>query len=130
LGICGDSTYGCPSTRDATISARRQNYSITFINYDGDVPRVESDEYAEITNQGDQPVNLNGWRLNAGNPGQDFYFPDYVLQPGQSYCVYTNEIHNDTCGFSFCSGKPIWNNNGDCGLLRDSSQILVDEYCY
>jgi hypothetical protein len=43
---------------------------ISFILLDGQVPRVESDEYAQITEQGGSAVNLSGWRFNAGDPGQ------------------------------------------------------------
>jgi hypothetical protein len=103
---------------------------ISHIFYDGAVPRVESDEYAEIKNVGGTPVNLAGWRLNAGDPGQDFVFPGFILQPGQSCRVYTNEHHPETCGFSFGSGKAIWNNKGDCGYLYDATGALVSERCY
>ena len=71
---------------------------ISSINYDGAVPYVESDEYAVITNNGDWVVNVQGWRLYAGDPGQNFYFPNFVFQPGQSCRIYTNEIHPETCG--------------------------------
>ena len=36
---------------------------------------MESDEYAVIANVGGSPVNLGGWRLNADDTGQDFWFP-------------------------------------------------------
>jgi hypothetical protein len=103
---------------------------IKFIFYDGVVPRVESDEYAEIANTGNAPVNMGGWRLKAGGPGQDFVLPDFELQPGQSCRVYTNEIHPESCGFSFGWGRAIWNNKGDCGRLYDTSGEEVFEYCY
>ena len=47
---------------------------ISYIFYDGQAGSTESDEYAEITNQDGSPVNLGGWHLNAGDPGQDFGF--------------------------------------------------------
>lgn len=34
-----------------------------------------------ITNNGGSAVNLAGWRLNADDAGQDFYFPAYDLAP-------------------------------------------------
>jgi len=40
-----------------------ENIQITYIFYDGLVPRVESDEYVEITNVGDQPQELTGCML-------------------------------------------------------------------
>ncbi len=106
------------------------NVIIRYIFYDGVVPRVESDEYAEIANQGIAPVNLRGWRLNAGDPGQDFIFPYFLLQPGQACRVYTNEVHPETGGFTFSSGRAIWNNKGDCGYLYDAAGQLVSQYCY
>ena len=106
------------------------NVVISYIFYDGVVMQVESDEYAQITNNGSAPVNLKGWRLNAGDPGQDFGFPDFVIEPGQSCRVYTNEHHPESCGFSFGSGRAIWNNKGDCGYLYDATGAMVSEYCY
>jgi micrococcal nuclease len=103
---------------------------IQYILYDGAVPSVESDEYAEIANDGPAPVDLGGWLLNAGATGQDFVFPGFVLQPGQVCRVYTNEHHADSCGFSFGSSKPLWNNKGDCGYLYNASRELVSTYCY
>lgn len=103
---------------------------IRSVRYDGDVPNVESDEYAEIANTGTAPINLAGWRLNAGNPGQDFVFPDFTLQPGQSCRVYTNETHTETGGFSFASPRALWNNKGDCGYLYDAGGATVSQYCY
>ena len=106
------------------------NVVIKHINYDGQVPRVESDEYAEIRNEGGAPVNLKGWRLNADDRGQDFWFPDFVLQPGQSCRVYTNEHHPESGGFSFGSGRAIWANKGECGHLFDATGAEVSTYCY
>jgi hypothetical protein len=69
--------------------------------------------------------------VKKGNEArQDFVFPAMELQPGQSCRVYTNEVHPDTCGFSFGSGREIWNNGGDCGYLYDASAAEVSRYCY
>ncbi len=107
-----------------------QNVQITGIFFDGLVPQSESDEYAEVTNHGSGPVNLIDWRLNAGSPGQDFNFPNFVIDPGQTCRVYTNEIHPETCGFSFESGVALWLNSGDCGYLIKQAGDLVSSYCY
>ena len=103
---------------------------ISHIFYDGVVPRVESDEYAEISNRGGAAVDLAGWRLNAGDPGQVFIFPSFTLQPGQTCRVYTNEDHPEHCGFSFRSGRALWNNKGECGYLYDANGDMVSQYCY
>jgi hypothetical protein len=103
---------------------------IRRIFYEGVVHWAESDEYAEIFNQGPRAVNLDRWRLNAGDPKQDFVFPDFEMEPGQACRVYTNEIHPQTCGFSFGIRRAIWNNNGDCGYLYDAVGALVSQCCY
>jgi endonuclease YncB( thermonuclease family) len=119
-----------PAVPTATMAVAQMDVVIRDIFYDGVVAQVESDEYAEILNRGTAPVNLARWRLNAGNPGQDFFFPDFVLQPGQMCRVYTNEVHPETGGFSFRRGAAIWYNKGDCGYLYDATGKLVSELCY
>jgi len=113
-----------------TISTSPAKVVITHIRYDGVVPIKESDEYVVIDNQGGSSVNLKGWRLYAGDPGQNFYFPSFDLKPGQKCRVYTNEVHTATCGFSFKIDKAIWNNGGDCGSLFNSGGKRVSYYCY
>jgi hypothetical protein len=103
---------------------------IVYIYYDGQVPAAESDEYALIRNTGSVAVNLAGWRLNAGDPRQDFFFPDFTMQPGQECRVYTDQDHPEYCGFSFGSGRALWNNKGDCGYLFDANAAIVSTYCY
>ena len=119
-----------PRTSTPVPAPQPANVVIARIYYDGDVPRVESDEYAEIANQGGMAIDIGGWRLNAGAPGQDYTFPGFQLQPGQVCRVYTDERHPEACGFSFASDKALWNNKGDCGYLYDATGVQVDEYCY
>jgi len=117
-------------TPTATQPAGTSNVVISNIFFDGVVPRVESDEYAEITNSGTTSQNLQGWRLNAGDPGQDFSFPNFTLNPGQVCRVYTNENHPESCGFNFQSGSALWKNSGDCGYLYNQAGQAVSQYCY
>lgn len=102
---------------------------ISRIQYDGKTS-TESDEFAELLNQGKVAVNLKGWRLNAGSPSQDFAFPEFVLQAGQTCRVYTNEAHPESGGLSFGSKRALWNNSGDCGYLYDASGAQVFKLCY
>ena len=107
-----------------------QSVQITNIFYHG-VQSGETDEYVEITNNGSQSVNLQGWKLISGNSNNDFIFPSQVLAPGDSCRVYTRELHPESCGFTFLSFQPIWSNTGgDCGYLLDASGESVSTYCY
>jgi endonuclease YncB( thermonuclease family) len=110
--------------------ASTANIQITLIRFDGTVPGAESDEFVQITNQGSTAVNLQGWRLNAGEPEQDFYFPDFLLDPELSCRLYTNEDHPEYCGMSFGIDREIWNNGGDCGYLYNDEGAQVSKYCY
>ncbi len=121
---------GMPAATPAALAAGLATVVIADVRYDGVVPEVESDEVAIVANVGSASVNLTGWRLNAGYPGQDFVFPATDLAPGQSCYVYTNQLGPEPCSFSFGSETAIWNNKGDCGYLFDAAGSQVAEYCY
>lgn len=85
------------------------------------------EEWIEIKNQTLFPQLLSGWRINAGNKGQDFVFPDtFVILPGEVSKIYTHDGHN----LSFNSKQPIWNNHGDTGYLFNASGELISSYKY
>lgn len=122
---------GTPTaTPTPTTTPASNGVIIQSINYDGAVPQTESDEYVVIVNNGTTSQNLNGWWLYADDAGQNFFFPDFDLAPGQSCRVYTNEIHAETCGFSFARGSAVWNNAGDCGTLFNAGNAVVSSFCY
>jgi beta-lactamase superfamily II metal-dependent hydrolase len=101
----------CPGTATEEETSIGGNVQITYIFYDGIVPRTESDEYVEITNLGDTSQDLTGWVLKDISDGYpSFSFPSYLLAPGAKIRVYTNEIHSEWGGFSFEYNKAIWNN--------------------
>jgi endonuclease YncB( thermonuclease family) len=113
-------------------SIQVENVQITYIFYDGLVPRVESDEYVEITNLGDQPQDLTGCLLMDISEGYpSFIFPAYILAPGASIRVYTNEYHPEWGGFSFGYSKAIWNNTvPDTAALYDSQGNEISNRSY
>ena len=100
-----------PAPTPAPTAPGASNVQITSIFYDGVAPRVESDEYVEITNLGTESQDLAGWMLKDISEGYpSFTFPHYILKPDATIRVYTNEIHPEWGGFSFAYGKAIWNN--------------------
>ncbi len=105
---------------------------ITHIFYDGLVPRAESDEYVEITNLGDQSQDLAGWELMDISEGYpSFTFPSYILAPGESIRVYTNESHPEWGGFTFEYGRAVWNNSEpDVAVLYDNQSKEVSRKSY
>lgn len=107
---------------------------ITDIHYDGDVPKTESDEYVVISNVSNSPIDISGYYIyvaTTGTQGPTFTFPKGTfIKPGSSFRVYTNEIHRETGGFSFGSGKAIWSNNGGLAVIKDSNGKKLGEYKY
>ena len=113
--------------------APSSNVQITYIFYDGLVFRTESDEYVEITNLGDQPQDLEHWMLKDISEGYpSFTFPSYILAPGKSIRVYTNEYHSEWGGFSFEYGRAIWNNSEphDVAVLYNNQREEVSRKSY
>jgi len=110
----------------------KPNVKITRIFYDGNVPRVESDEYVEIKNLGDEAQDLFGWKLKDISDGYpELIFPHYVLLPHQSIRVYTNEIHPEWGGFSFHFGQAVWNNTRpDVAVLYNAQGEEVSRKSY
>jgi hypothetical protein len=104
------------------------NIQITTIYYDGD-GTTEPNEYVEIRNMDSFAIQLSSWTLR--DIAEHIYtFPPFVMQPGQTCRVYTNEYHPEYCGFNYGYGSAIWNNTGDCAYLRNSASVLIDDYCY
>jgi len=105
---------------------------ISYIFFDGQVPRVESDEYVEVTNFGDQSQDLAGWILMDISDGYpSFIFPPYILAPGESIRVYTNEYHSEWGDFSFEYSQAIWNNSEpDIAALYNSQGEEVSRKGY
>eukprot|EP00957_Ditylum_brightwellii_P147130 11203405-Ditylum_brightwellii.AAC.1 len=48
----------------------------------------------------------------------------------RSVRVYTNEVHKETGGYSFGSGKALWNNRGGLAVLKDASGKKLMEFKY
>lgn len=105
--------------------------AITYIFYDGVVPRVESDEYVEFRNPSAEVVDMSGWKLVSLVGEQTFVFPTgFTMQPGKRCRAYTNEYHPESCGLSFDSGSAIWRNSGDTAVILDTQGREVSRYSY
>ena len=117
-----------PTSAPSPTPSGNGNIVIVDIHYNG-TGRHEPDEYVVIRNDDVQAVDLANWKLRD-EANHIYTFPAFSIQPGQVCRVYTNENHPEWCGFNYGSGSAIWNNSGDCAYLMDSSDALVDQYCY
>jgi hypothetical protein len=77
-----------------------------------------------------EPVDITDWVIQDNTAEDLFKWEGYVMQPGQSIRVYTNEVHQDTGGFSLGSTRPVWANRGDVAELYDADKVLISRYAY
>ncbi len=116
----------------ATPPPAEAQLEIVCVFFDGVVKTTESDEYVVVRNAGNAVAQLAGWILIDSADGKpEFVFPDYLLGPGVSVRVYTNEVHLEHGGFSFGSGRAIWNNTDpDTAALLDPGRREVSSATY
>lgn len=101
--------------------------SIALVDYDGSQGSGEEDESIVLINRGPMIIDLGGWRLNAGDEGQDMMFPSGTLiKPKEKLTIHTRRKGE----FSFNSPRSIWNNKGDTAYLYDNKDHLVCAFAY
>jgi hypothetical protein len=127
--VTPESTATTPPVSD-TRRQDNQTVRITNIFFDGVKGSSEPDEYVEITNTGQEPVDITDWELQDTTGTEEFKWESFTLQPGQKIRVYTNETNPETGGFSFGSTRALWRNSGDVAELYDSDAQLVSRYTY
>jgi len=125
-----------PAAKPSAVSSVQGGSVVTIsgISYDGKVPTTEADEYVVVSNGSKNDIDVSGYYVyvaTTGTQGPTFTFPKgSVIKPGQSVRIYTNEIHKETGGYSYGSGKAIWNNRGGLAVLRDSKGTKLAEFKY
>lgn len=98
---------------------------ICYLNYQGDDPL--HDEYIELQNRGEITAELSGWAIESNSPDQVFVFPEgSQLSAGKKLKVFTQHSGE----FSFNSNQPIWNNQGDRAVLKNSDGMMACGWCY
>ncbi|MBE9227092.1 lamin tail domain-containing protein [Phormidium sp. LEGE 05292] len=118
-------------SEEVTITATT-DVTISKLLYKGEVKRTQSDEYIEISNLGNSPANISGWKITSGGGLKQFFiFPEgTILESGKSFRVYTNEVHPETGGFSYGSKTAVWNDAGDEAKLFDADGNNVSTLAY
>ena len=109
-----------PATKaPATIIAG--NVVISNVHY-------KDEEYVELRNDNDLPVDLTGWIVrDKNNTDQSFTFAEGTeLKPGSTTKVFTAPGHKQ----SFESKRPIWNDKGDVVELLTADGKVVSTFAY
>ncbi len=107
--------------------------AITAIQYLGDPATSEANEFVEIANRSQGPIDLSNWTLRAVSSNRVYTFSNgMVLFPGDTCRVYTSSpIAFGTCGaLTFGADTPVWSNDGDIAELRDANGALVSRWTY
>ncbi|MDJ0659395.1 MAG: lamin tail domain-containing protein [Crocosphaera sp.] len=119
-----------PHKKDST-PEKKANIEIVDIFYKGNVKWTQSDEYIEIRNSSNETVDLSNWKVTSSGKYQIFTFPEKTtLAAGESIRVYTNEVHQESGGFSFGSKTAIWNDKGDTGKLLNAEGQEMSSFSY
>ena len=88
----------------------------------------KDEEYVELRNENDLPVDLTGWILRDKNDAdQSFTFAEGTeLKPGSTTKVFTAPGHKQ----SFESKRPIWNDKGDVVELLSADGKVISTFAY
>ncbi|MBP0031743.1 MAG: lamin tail domain-containing protein [Roseofilum sp. Belize BBD 4] len=105
--------------------------AIAEIGYKGQIKGSQSDEYIAIANHSDKSVDLSGWKVLSSGRNKEFIFPESTsLASGQTIRVYTDQINQESGGFSFEYNSALWNDQGGTGKLFDAQGNEVSSYSY
>ena len=105
--------------------------ALAFVHADakGDDRQNLNDEFIVVENQGQDPVNLNGWAVSdAAN--QRYLFANFTLAPQATVTLRTGLGVPTERELFWGRRKPIWNNQGDTIFIRDSQGYLVVSHAY
>lgn len=82
-----------------------------------------NDEWVEVRNNGQSPLELTGWRLRDESSSNRFEFPaGFVLDAGAQVRVHSGCGPDSATALYWCAtGSAIWNNGGDTAFLLDPS---------
>lgn len=105
--------------------------TISDVNFDAEGPDADNanDEWVQITNDGPEAVELDGWRLRDESASNRYDFPSgFELAPAATVTVRTGCGEDSATDLHWCaSGAAVWNNDGDTAFLLDPSGNIVTQ---
>ncbi|WP_114578860.1 lamin tail domain-containing protein [Saliphagus sp. LR7] len=101
----------------------------------GDQP---ADEYVELTNVGDAPLDMSGWTVRDREGGavdthglEPLEFPDgFVLEPGASVRLVTGDGEDTAETIYWGQNRQHWRSAGDVVVVRDADGETVIRHPY
>ena len=87
-------------------------------------------EWIEIGNQGNQPLQMQGYTLKD-EANHIYTFGNFTVGVGASFRLFSGQGQNSPTELYWgLSGESVWNNDSDAAFLRDAAGNLVDTYAY
>lgn len=112
------------SPAEALASARISGVQYDSPGSDGGSNSSLNAEWVRITNNSNTRKTLSGWTLHD-TAGHVYRFRTFSLGAGKSVRVHTGSGRNSATDRYWGSGWYIWNNDGDRGILKNSSGSVV-----
>jgi len=109
--------------------------SVEFIwpfhfNADGDDAANLNDEYFTLQSKGGETIDLSGWTVE-NERGVTYRIPQGItLAPYAVLYVHSGNGSNSSSILYWQASEPVWSNNKDIAVLRNSEGDIVDVYGY
>ncbi len=125
-----------PSTATPTFSSTglilqlKVDPTCSQFNAPGNDNENKNEEYVCVANLGIGLVEMSGWSIHD-EYGWTYQFPAFTLETGAKVRIITGCGENTQGDLFWCKDETaVWNNDGDCVYLTDSTGELIADYCY
>jgi micrococcal nuclease len=87
-------------------------------------------EWVKVANQGQSPVNMQGFTLKD-EANHIYEFGNFSVPPGASFQLFSGQGNdNSTELYWGLVNDSVWNNDSDTAFLRDVDGALIDSFSY
>ena len=74
---------------------------------------------------------MTGWFINSDSSTGKYFIPDgFEIKTGQTVKVYTKKGNNGTSQLYMNRTEEFWQDNEDCGYLKNESRQTINSFCY
>ncbi len=119
------------ATPKPTVCLNDKLPKVCFTGIDYKPTGSELDEWVTVKNNGNSSVELENWRIASDSSTNFKYeFPKFTLNAGQTVKVWTKIGTNSTSNLYMNRTEQFWQDNSDCGYLKDDERKTINSFCY
>lgn len=112
----------------------RSEATLKILDIQADAPGDDREnpngEWIEIANQGDRPIQMQGYSLKD-EANHIYTFGNFTVASGATFRLYSGQGQNSATELYWgLVGESVWNNGSDAAFLRDAEGNLVDTFAY